>query len=191
MSSVDPLRLTYLALLLIAVVGWMLVASRGNLGRMLQHAAIWCFIFLGAIAAFGLWSDIRNEVVPRASVVGDRIEIPRGYDGHYHLTLALNGVPVDFIIDTGATDMVLSQRDARRIGIDPSALAFTGEAVTANGVVRTARVRIPEVEIGGIVDRNVPASVTQGDMAGSLLGMTYLHRFARIEIAGNRMVLER
>jgi aspartyl protease family protein len=120
-----------------------------------------------------------------------RIEIPLGRDGHYHLTLRLNDQPVDFVIDTGATDLVLSLADARRIGLDPAALVFSGQATTANGVVRTARVRIPKVEIGGAVETDVPASVTEGEMDGSLLGMSYLTRFARIEITGNRMILER
>ncbi len=181
----------FLVLLLIAVGGWMLTANRRQLGRMAQQAAIWAFIFLGTIAAVGLWGDVQNQVAPRASVVGNRIEVPRGLDGHYHLTLGLNGVPVDFVVDTGASDMVLSTADAQRIGIDPASLAFTGQAVTANGTVKTARIRIPKVEIGGLTETDVPASVTAGQMDGSLLGMSYLQRFARIEISGGRMVLER
>lgn len=186
-------RLAYLVLLLIAVGGWMLAANRHQLGKMAQQAAVWAFIFLGTIAAIGLWSDIRDDVAPRASIIGDggRIEIPRGLDGHYHLTLTLNGVPVDFVVDTGATDLVLSREDAEKIGLDPANLAFTGAATTANGPVRTARARIDRVDLGGHVETGVPASVTDGEMSGSLLGMRYLERFARIEITGNRMILTR
>jgi aspartyl protease family protein len=193
MNGDDLGRAAYLVLLLVAVGGWMVAANRNQLGRMVQQAAVWGFIFLGVIAAVGLWSDIRDDVAPRAAVMdqGARIEIPLGPDGHYHLTLGLNGAPVDFIVDTGASDMVLSRSDARRAGLQPDGLAFTGQAVTANGVVRTARVRIGEVALGEVTERDVPASVTDGEMEGSLLGMTYLRRFARIEIAGNRMILER
>lgn len=191
MTGDDYGRMIYLVLLLIAVGGWMLAAGRRQLGQMAQQAAVWGFIFLGTIAAIGLWGDIRDDVVPRAAVIDGRIEIPLGRDGHYHLTLHLGGEPVDFIIDTGATDLVLSLADAARIGIDPDSLVFSGQATTANGVVRTARIRIPRVEIGGAIDTNVPASVTEGEMDTSLLGMSYLARFARIEISGNRMILER
>jgi aspartyl protease family protein len=193
MSPDDFGRMAYLFLLLVAVGGWVLTANRGQLGRMAQQAAIWGFIFLGVVASFGLWNDIRNDVAPRAAVLedGGRIEIPRGPDGHYHLTLRLNGTPVDFVVDTGATDLVLSQADASRIGLGAADLAFTGEAVTANGTVRTARALIDSVELGGHVETRVPASVNGGEMAGSLLGMSYLERFARIEIVGGRMVLTR
>ena len=102
------------------------------------------------------------------------MEVPRAFDGHYYLTLDLNGVPVDFVVDTGATDMVLTRADAARIGLDPDALAYTGVAGTANGQVRTARVRLDEVSLGGILDRNLPASVNEGVMDTSLLGMSYL-----------------
>ncbi|MCR8725637.1 retropepsin-like aspartic protease family protein [Frigidibacter sp. ROC022] len=191
MDNVSLGNVAYLVLLLIAIGGWMIAANRHQLGKMAQQAAIWGFIFLGTIAAFGLWSDIRDDVAPRAAVIGNTIEIPRGLDGHYHLTLGLNGTPVDFVIDTGASDMVLSMQDAARIGLDPESLAFTGMATTANGTVRTARVRIAKVQLGDATETNVPASVTQGEMQGSLLGMSYLQRFARIEITGNKMILER
>jgi hypothetical protein len=54
-----------------------------------QYAAIWGFIFLGAIVAVGLWTDIRQTVAPRQSVMmdGARVEVPRHVDGHYYLTL--------------------------------------------------------------------------------------------------------
>ncbi|HGG06071.1 MAG TPA: TIGR02281 family clan AA aspartic protease, partial [Aliiroseovarius sp.] len=57
--------------------------------------------------------------------------------------------------------------------------------------VRTARTHIKDITLGGITDRNIPAVVNAGDMEGSLLGMTYLRRFSRIEIAGDQLILTR
>ncbi|MEL7344027.1 MAG: TIGR02281 family clan AA aspartic protease, partial [Pseudomonadota bacterium] len=139
-----------------------------------------------------LWSDIRSDIAPRQSVAQDgSITVPRGVDGHYHLTLGLNGEPIDFIVDTGATDIVLTRADAARAGIDLSDLAFTGIANTANGQVRTARARIDTVTLGPVTDRSVPVSVNGGEMEGSLLGMTYLSRFERLEISNGTLILER
>ena len=193
MDALDTGHLVYLVILGIAVVGWFVAENRQSLGRTLRTGLAWAFIFLGVIAGYGLWGDIRDDVAPRQTVFTDqaRVEVPRAFDGHYYLTLALNGVPVDFVVDTGATDMVLSRADAARIGLDPDRLAFTGIAGTANGEVRTARVRLDEVSLGAITDRNVPASVNAGEMDTSLLGMSYLQRFSRIEIANGRLLLER
>jgi aspartyl protease family protein len=193
MDTLQTGHLVYLVILGIAVVGWFIAENRASLGRTLRTALAWGFIFLGVVAGYGLWEDIRHGVAPRQAVFQDgaRIEVPRAFDGHYYLTLAINGEPVEFIVDTGATDIVLTRADAARIGLDPARLAFTGIAGTANGQVRTARVRLPEVALGEVTDRNVSASVNAGEMSTSLLGMSYLQRFSRLEIANGRLVLER
>ena len=108
MSGEDYGRMAYLVLILLAVGGWFIAESRGNLGKTARHAAVWGLIFIGTIGAVGLWPSIRDEIMPRQSVIGTGvIEVPRGVDGHYHLELQIGGVAVDFIVDTGATDVVL------------------------------------------------------------------------------------
>ncbi|PWK60435.1 retropepsin-like aspartic protease family protein [Roseicyclus mahoneyensis] len=183
----------YLLLLGTVIAGWYLVANRRQLGRVAQHAAIWVFIFLGAIVAVGMWTDVRDTVAPRQTLMQDgaQVVIPMAPDGHFYLTLELNGVPVRFVVDTGASEMVLSAEDAARIGISQDALVFSGRALTANGQVATAPVRIETVALGPHVDTGVRAVVNGGDLFESLLGMSYLRRFDRLEIAGGRMVLER
>lgn len=185
-------QLSYLVLLGTAIAGWFFIQNRRNLGKMAQQAAVWGLIFVGAIAAAGLWSDIRDEVTPMQTVVAENvIEVPRGFDGHYRLSLQVNGTPVTFIVDTGASEMVLSREDAARIGIDVGELRFTGRASTANGITGTAPIWLDTVALGPIVDRNVRAIVNEGELFGSLLGMGYLNRFTSIEIRDNRLLLTR
>jgi aspartyl protease family protein len=185
--------LAYLVLLGVVIAGWHLVANRRQLGKLAQQAAIWVFIFLGAIVAVGLWSDIRDTVAPRQAVMQDgaQIVVPMQPDGHFYLTLEVNGTPVRFVVDTGATEMVLSAEDATRVGLKPEALVFSGRAFTANGMVETAPVRLETVALGGVVDQGLRAVVNSGDLGESLLGMSYLRRFDRIEISSGQMVLER
>ncbi len=192
MTGDEIARIAYLGLLAVAIAGSYLLHNRDNLGRVAQQAAVWGLIFVGVIAAVGLWGDIRREVAPLQAVAEDgRITIPRGPDGHYHVTLDVNGVPLRFVVDTGATDMVLSRRDAARVGLDPDALAFLGTAQTANGTVRTASVRLATVALGPFTDTGLRAVVTDGAMEGSLLGMGYLRLFGRIELADGQMILSR
>jgi aspartyl protease family protein len=192
MTGTDYGQLAYLVLLLCAVGGFVLVQNRRNVGKMAKQAAVWALIFAGVAGVVGFGNDLGRELQARQAVIAEgTIEVPRGRDGHYHLTLDINGVPVDFIVDTGATDMVLSLEDARAVGIDPDRLIFSGRAMTANGVVGTAPVRLAEVTLGPIVDRNVRAVVNEGELFGSLLGMGYLQRFDRISIENDRLFLER
>lgn len=192
MDSTELPRLIYLVLLGAAVIGWFLAENRGNLGKTARMGMAWGMIFVGIIAGYGLWEDIRSDVMPRQAVMTeDRvIEVPRSSDRHFNLTMRLNGEPIDFVVDTGATDMVLSLADARRAGINPDDLAFAGTARTANGTVSTAWTTIDQVAIGPVIFDNVRVAVNGGEMSGSLLGMSFLDRFDRVEIAGNRLRLE-
>jgi aspartyl protease family protein len=192
-DSFDTGRLIYLILLLLMVAGWFFAQSRRSLNKSLQQAAVWGFIFLGAIAAYGLWDDIAQTVRPQQSVFADegRIVVPRSPDGHYHLTAQINGTPVRFVVDTGATSIVLTAEDALATGLAPDTLNYMGRAMTANGEVRTATVRLDTVALGPVTDRNVSAVVNAGDMEKSLLGMTYLQRWGKIEISGGALTLTR
>lgn len=193
MTSFDYGHIAYLVLLGAALVLWFVRQNRASPGKVAQQAMAWGLIFLGVIAVVGLWDDIRQTVRPRAGVVAEanRIEVPRANDGHYYLTLKVNGEPVDFMVDTGASQVVLTESDARRAGIDTAGLAYVGRAMTANGEVRTAPVRLDSVEIGPVRDQGVRAWVNGGELDQSLLGMTWLQRWERIEITGDALVLTR
>ncbi len=193
MDSDQIAQIMYFVLLGAAIGGAVMMQGRRNIGRMAQQLAIWLLIFLGALAGYGLWDNISTTVIPRQSVIAGtgQVVLPRASDGHYYVTATVQGVPVRFVVDTGATNLVLSPQDARRIGINPDSLAYIGQAYTANGTVHTARVRLTDVALGDFTDTRVSADVNQTPMDSSLLGMSYLQKFGKIEITGNKMVLTR
>ena len=182
-------RVGYLAIILAALGGWVMVEFRQRMGQALRMALAWGLIFVGIMAGYGLWSDIRRDIMPIQEVSADAtVEVPRAADGHYYLTLLINGTGVPFMVDTGASGMVLSEGDATRLGIDPTGLAYRGQATTANGVVRTARVTLPLVELGPFRNEDFGAFVTEGELDQSLLGMDYLGQF-RMEFDDGKLVL--
>lgn len=190
--SRDYASLTYLVLLLCAVVFCFMVANRDTLNKLAQQALIWALIFVAAIAVVGLWDDIRNVVTPHQTThANGQIELPRARDGHYYVTAQVNNAEIRFVVDTGATGIVLTQKDAALAGIDIANLAFVGQANTANGMVSTAPIRIDEFAIGPIRDTRLRAWVNKGEMEMSLLGMSYLQRYSKIEITGGALILSR
>lgn len=196
MQGLDPgsqARLFYLLILGLAFLAAVFARYRGRLGTGLQHAGIWVLLFLGLMIAFTFSNQLREAVAPSDTVVldGQRVALRRGDDGHFHATLRINGQTVRFLVDTGATQMVLSQADARRVGLDPSRLVFSVPTITANGTVFSAPVTLREVVLGPFTDRDVSAMVNGGPLGTSLLGMRYLDRFARVSVEGGQMVLER
>ena len=80
MSDEIP-RVAYFVLLLIALGGYLIVEFRANPGKSLRQMLACGLIFLGLIAGFGLWEDIRNDVAPRQIVDGGRIELPSRMTG--------------------------------------------------------------------------------------------------------------
>jgi aspartyl protease family protein len=107
------------------------------------------------------------------------------------VTATVNGLPVDFLVDTGASDIVLSPADAARLGYAPESLHFTRQYVTANGIGRGAPVRLGSLAVGPIAYADLPASVNEAPMAESLLGMTFLRRLESYEVRRDVMILRR
>jgi len=95
----------------------------------------------------------------------------------YAVLGSINGYPVDFIVDTGATLVSLSAREAKRLGIDYRVVGTPGRSSTASGIAAIYVVNLDRVRVGDIVLRNVQAAVHDGDFPPSaLLGMSFLGR---------------
>jgi aspartyl protease family protein len=119
-------------------------------------------------------------------------ELRADRSGHFFAPAEINGREVRVMVDTGATVVALRYEDAERLGMSLRASDFTQRVMTANGPARVAPVTLDRIELGGIEVRNVRAVVSeQGRLEVTLLGMTYLSRLARVEMAGGRLLLHR
>lgn len=192
MSGDERAYFFYLLILLLFIGSGFLFGYRQKLSTTLQQAAIWVLIFVGVVIAYGFSDTLKQQIMPsRATQSAQGFEVQRARDGHFYLTLQVNGKNIPFVVDTGATDIVLSRDDAEKIGIDPESLSYIGRANTANGVVKTATTVLDRIALGDTVDYDVRASVNGGQMDGSLLGMAYLNRFSEISMRGDRLILKR
>jgi aspartyl protease family protein len=102
----------------------------------------------------------------------------------------VNGQPVRFLVDTGASDIVLSPADAQRLGLDPASLSFTKPVETANGIGLGASYSAADVSVGSIRLSNVPMSVNKAPMSSSLLGMAFFNRLQSFRFEGNKLYLK-
>ncbi len=119
------------------------------------------------------------------------VSIGRDHRGHFQANGRVDGRSVSFMVDTGASVIALTEREAARLGIRPVRNDYTATVRTANGAVRAAPVMLNSVDIGGLVVRDVQALVVPGTALGeNLLGLSYLTRLKRFEYANNRLVLE-
>lgn len=109
--------------------------------------------------------------------------------GHFFVFAHVDGTPVRFLVDTGATGIVLTPEDAARIGLRPRERDFTETFHTANGIVRAAPVTLREISIGALSVRQVEAVVNERPIGVSLLGMTFLRRLDGYSVQNGELVL--
>lgn len=125
-----------------------------------------------------------------AATAGDAhaTAIPKAQDGHFWANATVNSHAVHFLVDTGATVVVLTEADAQRLGFDMSNLTYNRKVITAMGATQAARVTLSSVAVGDSTVHDVDALILpQGGT--SLLGMSYLGRLSRIEATRSSLIL--
>lgn len=107
---------------------------------------------------------------------GSKIVLTASSGGHFVTTGSINGRTVQFVVDTGATSISMSQAEADRIGLKYKD-GQRGFANTANGQVPVNRVMLDNVRIGDVQVYGIEALVVPAQMPMVLLGNSFLTRF--------------
>jgi clan AA aspartic protease (TIGR02281 family) len=115
--------------------------------------------------------------------------IEAGAGGHFLVEAVVNGAPITFLVDTGASSVVLTMADAERLGFRLESLLFTQRFASANGEVRAAPVVLRELRIGQFSVFDMPASVNEAPLRVSLLGMSFLRRLHGYGVQDGRLIL--
>ena len=182
-------KLIFLSIILIVLLSSYVLAMRNDLTKLFKSAALWIVIFSCFIAGYGIWQDLNKEQPIFYSNNQSDIVINIKPDGHFHATVLVNNVEIEFLIDTGATHIVLSKEDAKKLDYDLSKLIFWGKSYTANGIVETAPIRLKSIQLDQFSDTNVLAYINQGSMNQSLLGMSFLNNFSSVEFRNETLTL--
>jgi aspartyl protease family protein len=197
----DSRRLVYLVALLALVGGGLgRIARQGLPGvrRAAGQLGIWIGIAVALLLGYSYRAEVSDAgrrisalLMPAQgeAVGGQTMRFTLEADRQFHVKAMVGGIPIYFLVDTGASDVLVSQADARRLGIDPGSLSYSQLYRTASGTARGAPVTLPEIDIGTIRVTDVNASVSEGDTDGSLLGMSFLSRLSGYEVNGDTLTL--
>ena len=178
------------------LVGSAFMVRRIPIAQGLKMFVGWVLIFGAAFIVFTLKDEFmalgnRLLLETRGGVeqtAQGEIRIRQASDGHFWVTAEVNGEPVRFLIDSGATTTSLSRETARRVGIEPSS-AFQAMVQTANGVVMVDRGRAETIRIGSIARENVAVHISDafGDL--NVIGMNFLSTLSGWSVEGRSLVL--
>lgn len=189
---------TKLVLLLVVFVFLLISVRRVRFGHIVGSALIWLGIGFGLVALYAYREPLEMMGREMASVLSPGLAVPQGesvvvrraWQGQFVVRGEVEGAPVDFIFDTGASTVVLSADDAARAGFEPGELDYRIPVMTASGMTRVAPVRLGEIRVGSIAMPRVRAAIARpGDLEQSLLGMTFLDRLSGYEVSRDRLVL--
>jgi len=194
----DWAQVAYLMGLLLLVTAGVFRSGRIARPEHLRYAAIWMAI-VGLLALGFAYRDQLSEAPNRLKLAfsaGDpvatrpgEVVVPRDESGHYIVVARVNGQRVRFLVDTGATDTVLSPEDARRIGLPLEELRYVRAVETANGQGYAAPFVADRFEVGPIALADFRLAVNQAPMSISLLGMSFLSRLDSFHFEGPNLVL--
>jgi len=151
-----------------------------KLGGAFLHAGIWLGLGLLFYVFF-----LRQEAPPAQVVGSSSVEIARARDGHFHIDGAIQGLPVRFLIDTGASTVSISQALADRIGLGCD---VTATFRTANGAVQGCSSRAADLEFGPFRISDAAVAILPNLASEALLGMNAL-RQVRMEQEADRLRL--
>lgn len=203
-DNADFAGIVALLALLIFLGGSLFGSYRGRLAKGLRDAVIWGAFAFVLIALYSFRNDlmfvagrVAGELVPGLPVTALtsrtgalEVQIRRQVDGQFVARTNINGQSTRMIVDTGATTIVLTQDDARRIGIDLGSLSYGVPVQTANGTSFAARVRLNRVSVGSVRVNDVEALIARpGALHQSLLGMSFLSRLRSYEFSGDLLTL--
>ncbi|PHR60358.1 MAG: TIGR02281 family clan AA aspartic protease [Robiginitomaculum sp.] len=134
-------------------------------------------------------TEIKNaEAVTRYATPRSAI-IAKSDDGQFWAQGRINNSSVKFLVDTGASVVVLTPSDARKSGIHPDSLEYTTPVNTAAGQIKAAKTIITSISIGKVTVYNVQAVVIPKGLTHSLLGMSFLGELRKLEVTPEELVL--
>lgn len=165
----------------------------------LKYGAAWAGIFLVLLVGYsyheemgGIADKLKSNLLPFHPTQNENgsVSFIRSTDGHFQIEAYANHVPIQFMVDTGASSIALTIPDAKRLGIDVENLSYSEPIHTANGLTFGALIQISELKIGVIVVHDISASVCENLSGLSLLGMNFLKRLKGFKIEGDHLTFE-
>jgi aspartyl protease family protein len=173
-----------------------LAARRLPLSYVAKAGLAWIAIFAALFAIFsfrfefiGIWERVKADISGTAgqSISGEAIELRRQDDGHYWIMVDINGKPVRFMVDSGATMTAINATTARDAGIEADGYPII--LSTANGRVAAKRANVQSLVVGPHRIENHPVVVSESFGDINLLGMNFLNSMQSWRVEANVMII--
>lgn len=188
------------AVVILVVLSASLFSRRYRFGEIVSNLVVWVGIVGVLLVGYtyrddltGVASRVFGELLPGQAMVDpatSTVSFRSGLNGHFQINALVDGTEIRTVFDTGASAVVLTNDDAKKVGIDTKSLSYNVAVSTANGTGRAAQVTLSRLEVGTIERRKVRAFVAEaGALDTSLLGMSFLGTLSRYAVSGSSLEL--
>jgi aspartyl protease family protein len=195
-------------LALLVFIGSSLAGSyRGRAAEAVRDMLAWAVVALALVIGYSyrdrllaVGHQVLGELLPPGSVLRADVKVEgehsakfrRRPDGTYVVAAEAHGVSLKMLVDTGASWVVLTAEDGRRLGFDLDDLRYTVPVQTANGIIYAASVRLRTLTVGKISINNVDALVAKrGPLRENLLGLSFLNRLSGFDFSNGYLTLRK
>jgi aspartyl protease family protein len=192
----SELMIAALVAMAVGVIGSMVFRRVPALGRTLRSLSTLGLMGVLAMVVLQLSRmDPRFEMavpqlgLPKQVVEGRETRVPLAPDGHFWLRAKVNGMPANFLVDTGATLTAVSAETADRLGLEPRDAGIPIRMQTANGAVAAQLTTIDDLRFGNVAARGLDAIIAPGLGPTNVIGMNLLSRLASWRVEGNTLIL--
>lgn len=184
----------YLLMAMMLVLG-ALINRREPLAKLFVLGLAWVAIFGAGFVLFTFRDDLgliaqrlRTEATGEPIVAGKEVRIPMSIDGHFWIEGRINGTPINFLVDSGATVTTIDRASAVRAG---AVLSDERDQIvrTGNGFIKVARGRAQQLEVAAIQRENIRLHIVDGDDM-NVLGMNFLSTLTRWSVEGRWLILQ-
>lgn len=183
----------------ILIISWLLsFPMPGSVWEKMRQFSGWMAVFLVLVTLYSFRSELettKNRLIAAIfpsvgfeKKPGER-QFFRSSNGHFHIEARVNGHPVSFLVDTGASDIVIAPHLAASLGFDLQPSDYTRVYHTANGLGRGAPVILSSFQIGHLKISDLPASINGAPMPHSLLGMRFFNRLRGYQVDGETLTI--
>lgn len=183
----------YYLIIIVAVAG-SLVGMRQPIGKMLKMLLAWVAIFGVGFIIFSFRGDFSNlgqrlksEALGSSTADGHAVRIPIADDGHFWVDARINGHPLRFMVDSGASETTVSKSFAVAAGVPVDGRRSVVE--TAGGPVSSIQSSADLLEVGFVERKDFPIDVNEHDDM-NLLGMNFLRSLSSWRVEGTYLVLQ-
>ena len=187
---------TYYFILLIFFTLSLFLVSKRKFMQNIRYLLIWLLIFTIIFSLFSYREIFLNNRVIAQLIPGyaisdadKSVSFYAAEDGHFYANIYVNGVKIRFLLDTGASDIMLTANDARKIGINISDLVYDRFYHTAGGIIVGAGIKLAKLQVQDMEFYDINASVGNSNQNISLLGMDFFNLFAKYEFDRYKVVL--